>query len=284
MKIRFWGTRGSIPTPGPTTVRYGGNTSCVELRGPEGEIVLLDAGTGARDCGSRMLHEDGAPLSVHMLLSHLHWDHILGLPFFRPAYDKRNVLAIYGPAGHAHANGDAFEKLSLRHLLGISMNDPFFPVDLEGLPVRLVVNEVDAKPFTIGQLRIRAVQVLHPSPCLAYRVDADGKSVVYATDTEDPFSGKENPIVPLAEGTDLLIHDAQYTDDDMKPGWGHSTVDAAVDVALRAGARHLVLFHHDPDRSDDALDRIGLDVVASLKARGSRMRVTVAHEGLELEV
>jgi phosphoribosyl 1,2-cyclic phosphodiesterase len=274
MRLRFWGTRGSVPTPGPNTVRYGGNTSCVELRGADSELVIFDAGTGLRELGIRLAEENrGAPMDVHLLLSHLHWDHIQGLPFFRPAYDARTTLTIYGPGSAEH---------SLRELLGLGMDDPFFPVELDTLPARLKVRQLDGEAVGIGGLRIESVPCFHPSPCVAYRVDDGVRSVVYATDTEDPFSGRANPVIALAQGADVLIHDAQYVPEDLKPGWGHSTVDAAVDVAMRAGVGHLVLYHHDPDRGDEALDDVGRRAARLVRDRAGTMKVSVAHEGLEM--
>lgn len=273
MKLRFWGTRGSVPTPGPTTVRYGGNTACVELRGPNGEIVIFDAGTGARELGIKLQREHhGEPIAVTFLLSHLHWDHIQGLPFFRPAYDPRNLLTIYGPA----------QQRPLRELLGLGIDDAFFPVDIDALPAQLAVNALDGAPLALGPLRVRTAPVFHTQPCVAYRIDAGNRSIVYATDTEDPFSGRPNPVIDLAEGADLLVHDAQYLAEDLRPGWGHSTVETAVDVALRAGVRHLVLFHHDPDRTDDALDAVTARARELVKQRRAALQVTVAHEGLEI--
>lgn len=273
--IRFWGTRGSVPTPGPTTVRYGGNTACVELRGPSGELIIFDAGTGARELGIRLQRDhSGESLTVNLFLSHLHWDHIQGLPFFRPAYDPKSLINIHGPA----------QSRPLRELLGLGIDDPFFPVDIDALPAQLAVSALDGAPVSVGPMRIRAVPVFHTQPCVAYRVDAGGRSVVYATDTEDPFSGKPNPVVQLAEGADILIHDAQYLPEDLRPGWGHSTVDTAVDVALRAGARHLVLYHHDPDRTDDALDQISERAHELVRERRSALKVSVAHEGLEIRL
>lgn len=271
MKIRFWGTRGSIPTPGQRTVRYGGNTACVEVRNGSGGLLVLDAGTGLRELGIALAQEGKTPLTVDLLLSHLHWDHIQGIPFFRPAYDPRNTLRIHGPV----------QKQPLRDLLGLGMDDPFFPVDLDGLPVKPAIHEVrSGDTVRMGAYTVSAVQIFHPAPSLAYRIESDGRALVYATDTEDPFSGGDNPVVPLAAGAHTIIHDAQFLDDDFKATWGHSTVAAALDVARRAGVSRLVLFHHDPDRTDDALDRIGRDS----QAAADGIEVVVAREGLELEV
>ncbi|MDE3100883.1 MAG: MBL fold metallo-hydrolase [Chloroflexota bacterium] len=273
MRARFWGTRGSIPTPGQRTVRYGGNTACVEVRDARGSILVLDAGTGLRELGLHLAQKANGPLSLEMFLSHLHWDHIQGIPFFRPAYDPRTAIRIHAPA-HAHP---------LKDLLGIGMDDPFFPVDLDAIPARLDIEEMphdgvrDAGPF-----HVRSTLLYHPAPALAYRVEADGRSLVYATDTEDPFSGRENPVIALASGADCLIHDAQYQDDDYKKGWGHSTIASAVDVAARAGVRRLVLYHHDPDRSDDALDEIGKRAQELARERAGDLEVLVAYEGMEL--
>ncbi|HVR88351.1 MAG TPA: MBL fold metallo-hydrolase [Candidatus Limnocylindria bacterium] len=274
MKIRFWGTRGSIPTPGQRTVRYGGNTACVEVRDASDHLLVLDAGTGLRELGSKL--NGTSPLTVDLLLSHLHWDHIQGIPFFRPAFDPKSTLRLYGPKQHR----------PLRELLGLGMDDPFFPVDLDGLPVQLEVHEIESgSARQVGPYRVRATALYHPAPTLAYRIEADGRSVVYATDTEDAFSGQENPVIAFSEGADVLIHDAQFLDTDFKPGWGHSTISKALEVAQRAKVRRLVLYHHDPDRTDDDLDHIAVETQRTADATaGAGLRVVVAREGLELEV
>ncbi len=273
VRIRFWGTRGSIPTPGQRTVRYGGNTACVEVRAADGSLLVLDAGTGLRELG---LSLNGAgPLEMELLLSHLHWDHIQGIPFFRPAYDPTTRIRIHGPA----------QQRPLHDMLGVGMDDPFFPVNLDGIPAQLVIDDLASDgQVRLGAFDVRATKVFHPAPCLAYRVEADGRALVYATDTEDPFSGRENPVIALATGADTLVHDAQYLERDFKPTWGHSTIDTAVDVALRAGVRRLVLYHHDPDRTDDALDLIGVEAQKRAHESDPGLEVVVAKEGLALEV
>lgn len=275
MHIRFWGTRGSIPTPGPTTVRYGGNTACVEVRDTTGALLVLDAGTGLRELGISLMSTNGnKPFAIELLLSHLHWDHIQGIPFFRPAYVPNSSMRITGPQQHG---------TTMKDLLGIGMDDPFFPVDLDDLPAKIAIEEMaNGSDERIGPYRVRSASIVHPAPALAYRIEADGRALVYATDTEDPFSGKPNPVIDLASGADTLIHDAQYQKSDFKPTWGHSTIDSAIDVATQAKVKRLILFHHDPDRSDDALDHIGRQVAHIGRERG--FEVVVAREGLELEV
>ena len=273
MKIRFWGTRGSIPTPGHRTVRYGGNTACVELRDATDHLLVLDAGTGLRELGLKL--NGTSPLTVDLFLSHLHWDHIQGIPFFRPAFDPQSTLRLYGPTQHQ----------PLRDLLGLGMDDPFFPVDLDGLPAHLEVHEVESgSRRVVGPYTVSATTIFHSAPALAYRIEADGKAIVYATDTEDPFSGKPNPVIDLAKNADVLIHDGQFLDNDFKAGWGHSTVAAALDVAKRANAKRLILHHHDPDRSDDALDRIGVDAQKTADSFGTGLEVVVAREGMEIAI
>src|SRR5207248_245744 len=189
MKIRFWGTRGSIPTPGPLTVRYGGNTACVEVRDSTGSLLILDAGTGLRELGTALMNGGGTrPFSVDLLLSHLHWDHIQGIPFFRPAYDSKSSLRIRGPK----------QSRTMRELLG------------------------------------------------------------------------------LATGADTLIHDAQFLESDFKPTWGHSTITSAIEVAAKSNVKRLVLYHHDPDRTDDALDRIAVEAQKKASATASNLEVVVA--------
>ena len=173
----------------------------------------------------------------------------------------------------------------MRELLGLGMDDPFFPVDLDELPARIEVAELDdGSDEQVGRFRVRAASLYHPSPALAYRLEADGRSLVYATDTEHPFSGRPNPVIPLANGADMLIHDAQYLDSDFKPTWGHSTIASAIDVAMKAKVKRLVLYHHDPDRTDEALDRIARDVAARSPERTKELEIVVAREGMELTV
>jgi phosphoribosyl 1,2-cyclic phosphodiesterase len=276
MHIRFWGTRGSIPTPGPSTVRYGGNTACVEVRDSTGSLLVLDAGTGMRELGLWLMSANGKrPFTVDLLLSHLHWDHIQGIPFFRPAFEPDSTLRIRGPK----------QSRSLKELLGLGMDDPFFPVDLDDMPAKIEIGEMhEGADERIGAYRVRCVGLVHPSPALAYRVEADGRSLVYATDTEDPTSGKPNPVNALAEGADTLIHDAQFLKSDFKEGWGHSTIEAAIEVAAKAKVKRLILYHHDPDRSDDALDHIGRSAQRKGRELLPGLEVLVAREGLELEV
>lgn len=274
MKIRFWGTRGSIPTPGQRTVRYGGNTSCVEVRDAKDALLILDAGTGLVELGRDMAANGRSAVDLDLFLSHLHWDHIQGIPFFRPAFDPKNHLRIHAPV----------HQRPLKDLLGLGMDDPFFPVDLDALPAKVDMEEIaSGSEKKLGGFRVKAVTVYHPAPALAYRVEADGRAVVYATDTEDPFSGNENPVIALAQGANVLVHDAQYLDDDFKRGWGHSTIATAVDVAIRAKVSRLVLYHHDPERSDDALDKIGADAQRLARERGA-LEVLVAYEGMEISV
>ena len=272
MRLRFWGTRGSIPTPGQRTVRYGGNTACVEVRDASDALLVLDAGTGLRELGVQLAQNGNGPVDLDLFISHLHWDHIQGIPFFRPAYDPRTALRVHAPR----------HSKPLKDLLGLGMDDPFFPVDLDAVPAKLEIDELpEHGERKAGPFRIRAASLFHPAPAYAYRIEADGKALVYATDTEDPFSGKENPVVALAKGADVLIHDAQYVNGDYKKGWGHSTAETAVEVASRAGVKKLVLYHHDPERTDDELDKISLDAQRLAKQKGG-VEVLVAYEGLEI--
>jgi phosphoribosyl 1,2-cyclic phosphodiesterase len=257
-------------------VRYGGNTACVEVRDSTGSLLILDAGTGLRELGTALMNGGGnRPFSVDLLLSHLHWDHIQGMPFFRPAYDSKSSLRIRGPK----------QSRTMRELLGLGMDDPFFPVDIDDLPAQVSVGELqDGSDEQIGRFRVRAASIFHPAPALAFRIEADGRALVYATDTEDPFSGKLNPVVALASGADTLIHDAQYIESDFKPTWGHSTIASAIDVAVKAKVKRLVLYHHDPDRSDDALDRIAVEAQAQTNQKARGIEVIVAREGMELVI
>jgi phosphoribosyl 1,2-cyclic phosphodiesterase len=292
MKVTFWGTRGSIPSPGPDTLHYGGNTACVDVRAG-GHLLVFDAGTGLRPLGVAMARDFKArALTVHLFISHTHWDHIQGFPFFLPAYRRENTIHVYGAPGQGR---------SLEKVLRGQMEDDYFPVGLGDLAATIDVHEYRGSPFDIGDLRVDAIYVNHPAMTLAYRVTCEGRRLVYATDhepyaktlahvagrgVEDRAYGErlDQRLVEFAMGADLYIGDAQYTDDEYpaRIGWGHSPVTATVELALAARAKALALFHHDPMHGDDViarLERAGREVVA---AHGASMHCFAAAEGQSL--
>jgi phosphoribosyl 1,2-cyclic phosphodiesterase len=277
--IRFWGVRGSVAAAGEHTARVGGNTSCVEVQAG-GERLVFDAGTGLRALGNELVRA-GGPCRVHLLLSHFHWDHIQGFPFFTPAYVAGNEVRVYGPE-RAAPGGD------VRAALAAQMRPPHFPVGLDALRARLLFRALPAgTSLDVGGVTVRTAAASHPNGCLAYRVEADGCSVVYATDTEhDPAATEpDRGLTELARGADLLIYDAQYTEDEYhgrvgpgRRGWGHSTASEGVRLARAAGVGQLVLFHHDPSRDDDAVAGIERETQARFS------RTVAAREGLVIHL
>ncbi|EYF06349.1 MBL fold metallo-hydrolase [Chondromyces apiculatus] len=266
MQIKFWGVRGSIASPGPETAAVGGNTSCVEVRCGAARFIL-DAGTGIRKLGDALMAEGN--VRATLLLSHLHWDHIQGLPFFVPAYVPSTRVEVVGTT---HGVG------TLRDTLANQMAAPNFPVRLEDLGAEIAYREVrHGQAFDIGEVKVRVAKLNHPGGVLAYRLDHAGKSVVYATDTEH-YACVDPALRSLAEGADVLIYDSQYTPEEYrgdhgrsKAGWGHSTYVAGAELARAAGVGTYVLFHHDPTRNDAAVDdmeRLARDLFpSSLAAR-----------------
>ncbi len=287
MRVRFWGTRGSIPTPGRATARFGGNTSCVEVLAADGTCLVLDCGTGARQLGLALLA--AGPPPIHLLLSHTHWDHIQGFPFFAPAYLPGTILDIYAAPG--------LER-TLEETLAGQMQHTYFPVRLTELRAQIAIHEVGEGAFRIGGVTVRAQYLNHTAPCLGYRLEAGGVSVVYATDHE-PFwwGGPEtSPVERLLHpgerrhvewlaGADLVIHDAQYTDAEYpaKRNWGHSSVEYVTDLAILAGVKRLVLFHHDPARTDRSVTQLAQRMLRRARKHGSGLEVISAAEGLEIE-
>jgi phosphoribosyl 1,2-cyclic phosphodiesterase/DNA-binding response OmpR family regulator len=287
MKVRFWGTRGSIATPGGATLRYGGNTSCVEVRSDSGEIILIDCGTGAHAFG-KALQEQGTACSGHILISHTHWDHIQGLPFFAPLFVKGNEWHVYGPRGLSQ---------SLRDVLAGQMEYEYFPVALNAFAAKIHYHEVVEGGFAIGDVRITTHYLNHPALTVGYRLEADGATLVYASDHEPhgAAAGEGHAEAPetgdvahieFMRDADLVIHDAQYTaaEYSAKVGWGHSTVEYAVDMAIAANVKQLALYHHDPARSDDAVDGLLVRARERVNAAGAKLIVTGAAEGMSIEL
>ena len=289
LRVRFWGTRGSIAAPGPGTVRYGGNTSCVEVRTADGTLLVLDAGTGLRALGDALLADDRGTRRGHILITHTHWDHIQGFPFCRPLFLGGWEWDVYAPRGFGR---------SLRDTLAGQMQYTYFPVALDSLGAVLRYHDLVEGEFRIGDLRIVARYLNHPALTLGYRIEAGGTVLVYATDHEcfSPASARlgkplgallgdadarERRHAEFVAGADLLIHDAQYTAAEYpeRVGWGHSTVEYVTRLAVESGVRQLALFHHDPRRDDAEVDRLLASAQAWAREAGSDLRITAAAEG-----
>lgn len=293
--LRFWGVRGSIPTPGPNTVIYGGNTSCVEFRGG-GELIVLDAGTGIRPLGVRLATEfKGRPLDLTLLISHTHWDHIQGFPFFAPAYNPKNQIRVL-----------AFEgaQRGLEATLSSQMESPYFPISMREMPGNIKVTELKDMTFTIGKVRIEATFLNHPGVCAGYRLYTDAGSVAYLPDHE-PFQRfkahltkgvqadeaqdfarlADQKLVDFIRGADVVVLDSQYEEHEYAShvGWGHSCVDDSVSLAVGAQVKRLFLFHHDPNHDDAQVARMVTRAQELVAQAGSNLIVEAAREGLELE-
>ncbi len=272
MVVRFWGVRGSLPTPSAANLKYGGNTSCVEVRTKSGQLIILDAGTGIRALGQKL--KDEAPPNGHrimLFLSHYHWDHIQGIPFFEPLYD---------PANFVYLHGFKTSEASVERALGEQMSNPFFPVDASVRRATRHFYAISEETLQIGDAVVTTRFLNHPQGCLGYRIEADGHAIVYASDNEHGSQVHDHNVRQLASDADLFIYDTQYTSEEYnsRRGWGHSTWEVGADIAVETGAKCLVLFHHDPDRSDFLLDEM-------LVAAKQRFPCSLAaFEGMELDV
>jgi len=281
--VRFWGTRGSIASPGERTARYGGNTSCTEVRTPDGTLIVLDCGTGARELGLHLTQTLKPPMHLHLFIGHTHWDHIQGFPFFVPAFVPGVELNVYAPLG--------FQQ-SLEEAMAGQMEYSYFPVKLRDLRSRIHFTELEEGFFRVGDVLVETQYLNHTAPTIAYRITSGRATIAYVTDHE-PFWKPEDGVlhhpgdqrhVAFMKDADLVIHDAQYSEEEylQRVGWGHSTVEYAVDVAMEAGARRVALFHHDPTHDDAAMEALEARAKARAQAAGSRMEVFAAREGLEL--
>jgi len=281
MQARLWGVRGSVPVPGPATEQFGGNTSCVQVIGEDGSQFVLDAGTGIRDLGAALA---GRSRRLHVLLTHLHLDHIQGLMFFAPFFDPEVEITVWGPP----AAGRALRKRLARYI-----SNPLSPIEIGELPARVTFRDVPSEPWRIGTVELRASLVSHRGPTLGYRLSENGTSLCYLPDHE-PALGQDLAVAPadwisgheLARGASLLIHDGQYTEREYHAhrGWGHSSVPDALAFAQRSEVQGLALFHHDPWHEDDFLEGLEREASERWALQGGDGRVGLGREGALFEL
>jgi phosphoribosyl 1,2-cyclic phosphodiesterase len=271
VKIRFWGVRGSIATPSPRHIAFGGNTSCVEVRIGD-RVIILDAGTGIRNLGNQLIKEEIK--SFDILMSHTHWDHMNGFPFFTPAYNPECEIRI--KAGHLIDQG------GLERVLQGQMTQPMFPVPLAAMNSRMKIEDFrTGDRLDLGDgIEIRTAMLNHPNGATGYRIEHNGRSLCYITDTEHVPEKPDRSILGLIEGADLVIYDSTYTEEEFpaRVGWGHSTWNEGVKLCRMAGAGSMAIFHHEPDHEDDFMDKIEAD------ARSEWDNVFAAREQMEVEL
>ena len=269
LSVKFWGVRGSIACPSASHIKYGGNTSCIEVTA-SGHRLILDAGTGIRGLGQTYMKDDVS--NIHILLTHTHWDHINGFPFFVPAYDPRRSVHIL--AGHLRGTE------GIQNVLAAQMDNPMFPVPLSAMQAKMRFEDFEAgMSFKIyDDVNVRTAALNHPNGATGYRIEHGGHSICYVTDTEHVPGKLDQNILGLIEGADLVIYDCTYTEDEFpsKIGWGHSTWNEGVKLCREAGAKSMAIFHHDPEHDDAFMEKLGEE--AKVEWDGT----FVAREGMEL--
>ena len=273
MRVRFWGVRGSTPTPQKENMGYGGNTSCIEIRTDSNEVLIFDGGTGIRLLGNELQREfDDRRITAHIFFSHFHLDHIQGVPFFRPLYDPKNHFTFYF-AGRRDAN------LVMDALAGMMAN-PYFPVDMSKLPCSREYVDLVEGTFNVADTRIQVLSLNHPQGCVGYRIMQNDKVISYCTDVEHGIDWSDRNMTALAQDADFFIVDSQYTPEELPQhiGYGHSSWKQAVETGIRAGVKRIALFHHDPYHEDAEVDQILAD------ARKLHPNVIAAREGLEVTI
>jgi phosphoribosyl 1,2-cyclic phosphodiesterase len=272
MQVKFWGVRGSTPTPQPENMRYGGNTSCVEVRLNE-RLYIFDCGTGFRNLGKQLTQDSaGQPIQAHIFISHYHWDHIQGIPFFAPLYDGAGNHFDFHSSSRARGLQDAIEG---------QMVQPYFPVNMSEMAAEREFYSLEEGWSEFEDCRIQTRHLNHPQGCLGFRIESPTGCLVYATDNEPGHPAFDKAVRELAEGADVLIYDAQYLPEEYaakRRGWGHSHWREAIDIVLRSGAKELILFHHDPDHTDSCIDALVEE------ARNYYPKLRAANEGLVIEI
>lgn len=271
IQVKFWGVRGSTPTPQAENLRYGGNTSCVEVRIND-HMYIFDCGTGFRNLGKNLVKEFGQkPIIAHIFLSHFHWDHIQGIPFFGPLYSSPDNYFFFHSSSRTRGLQRAIEE---------QMSDPYFPVDMSEMAAHRNFYDIEEDRIAFDECIVQSMWLNHPQGCLGFRIETKDQVVVYATDNEPGHPVFDKNVRQLAEGADVLIYDAQYLPEEyeaQKRGWGHSHWREAVNIVMESGAKELVLFHHDPDHDDKMVDSV------VQKAREHYPKVRAASEGLVIE-
>lgn len=295
MKFKFWGVRGSIPSPGPRTVRYGGNTTCIEVRTDNDTLLIIDAGTGIFPLAQALVAAPQRPIVAHIFITHSHWDHIHGLPFFSPLFVKDSAVHLYGAADTVTGKG-------IEHVMGTQLQYSYFPVGEAEMSATLSAHTLPVgAAVSVGDATVRNTVMSHPVTNLGYRIDCNGKSMFFSGDYEPPFNlypaghpehaalqesiaSHSAALDQLIGGVDALVIDCSYTRDEYpsKIGWGHGTFDNAIAMALRCGARRLFCTHHEPTRSDAELEAVFADVMARHAGALGGLEVSLAYEGLEV--
>lgn len=279
MLIHVWGARGSIAVSGKEYIKYGGDTTCIEVVSNSGEILIIDAGTGIRGLGNKLVKK--RKLNINLLLTHAHWDHLSGFPFFAPIYRKESVIRVYGPQP---------TQVSLKKIVSKTMTSPYFPIEFEDINADISFLGMGYKNYAIGSVNISTIPLSHPNEGVGYRLEEDGKAFVFLTDNElkhkHPTGLDYNEYVNFAKDADIIFHDAEFKKDEYRKtkGWGHSVYMDTVSLALDAGVKTLGLFHHNQDRTDAEVDAMIADCKKIVSSRGSKMKVFAVAEGMEIKL
>jgi phosphoribosyl 1,2-cyclic phosphodiesterase len=289
MYLKFWGTRGSIPVPGDRTIRYGGNTPCVEVRTNDNELIILDAGSGLRELG-RELSKNGGPQSIHIFISHYHWDHIQGIPFFMPLYTKGNIITFYG---------EGCSGKRVKEILGYQMASNYFPINIDEVTAQTNFVEIKTDSvYKIGNIKVETHRANHSSPTISFKFTEGDKKVVYMPDNElllkdsklanssSEILENNNGLIDFCLGSDYLIHDSMYDENSVlgKKGWGHSGNITLAYFSILSKVKNLVLFHYNPDYNDEKIDALLKETLFVLNSENSAINCVASKEGMCIEL